>query len=65
MREQKLVSGYMYLSFKVGLKTILKDENSYFFPPVFSRIIDQNHYKKIQVSKNALSEFDETRFVEN
>ena len=55
----------MYLSFKVGLKTILKDEHSYFFPPVFSRIIDQNHYKKIQVSKNALSEFDETRFVEN
>ena len=29
MREQKLVSGYMYLSFKVGLKTILKDLSNY------------------------------------
>ena len=64
MREKKLVSSHMYLSFKVGLKTILT-EHSYSIPPVFSRSIDQKYFMKIQVSKNAPSEFDQTRFVEN
>ena len=64
MREQKLVSSHMYLSFKVGLKTILK-EHSYFISSVFSRNIDQKYFMKIQVSKNPPSEFDQTRFVEN